>query len=223
MSSFSVVDAKGGEVYGPKQWKLYQTPNTTNLKFYISKWYFKWFWLFGPKIGSKWIMELGGGLSPNITMWGQTCILASWLHIFIQILVLFACFGCVVINHQKGGDCKENGPRAICLIEFWCLMNNTIRELISFSVFVFSSQDARFTWTKELRKATPQKKTLRGSKKSPSVLLRTVCARRTGLSSAPGNSSPTASSRWHSEKRPPDCPVWKACGANGHLLWQSNG
>jgi hypothetical protein len=22
-------------------------------------------------------------------------------------------FGCVVINHQKGGDCKENGPRAI--------------------------------------------------------------------------------------------------------------
>jgi hypothetical protein len=35
---------------------------------------------------------------------------ASRLHIFIQMLVLFACFGCVVINHQKGGDCKENGP-----------------------------------------------------------------------------------------------------------------
>jgi hypothetical protein len=68
---------------------------------------------------------------------GQTCILASRLHIFIQILVLFTCFGCVVINHQKGGDCKENGPRAIWLIEFWCLMNNTIRELISFLVFVF--------------------------------------------------------------------------------------
>jgi hypothetical protein len=33
--------------------------------------------------------------------------------------------------------CKENGPRAIWLIEFWCLMNNTIRELISFLVFVF--------------------------------------------------------------------------------------
>jgi hypothetical protein len=42
-----------------------------------------------------------------------------------------------------------------------------------------------------LRKATPQKKTLRGSKKSPSVLLRTVCARRTGLSGA----------------HTPDCPV----------------
>jgi hypothetical protein len=42
-----------------------------------------------------------------------------------------------------------------------------------------------------LRKATPQKKTLRRSKKSPSVLLRTVCARRTGLSGA----------------HTPDCPV----------------
>jgi hypothetical protein len=31
---------------------------------------------------------------------------------------------------------KENGPRAIWLIEFWCLMINTIRELISFLVFV---------------------------------------------------------------------------------------
>jgi hypothetical protein len=28
--------------------------------------------------------------------------------------------------------CKENGPRAIWLIEFWCLMNNTIRELMYF-------------------------------------------------------------------------------------------
>jgi hypothetical protein len=33
--------------------------------------------------------------------------------------------------------CKENGPQAIWLIEFWCLMINTIRELISFLVFVF--------------------------------------------------------------------------------------
>jgi hypothetical protein len=33
--------------------------------------------------------------------------------------------------------CKENGPRAIWLIEFWCLMNNTIHDLISFLVFVF--------------------------------------------------------------------------------------
>jgi hypothetical protein len=42
-----------------------------------------------------------------------------------------------------------------------------------------------------LRKATPQKKTLRRSKKSPSVLLRTVCASHTGLSGA----------------HTPDCPV----------------
>jgi hypothetical protein len=24
--------------------------------------------------------------------------------------LIFACFGCVVINHQKGEDCKENEP-----------------------------------------------------------------------------------------------------------------
>jgi hypothetical protein len=49
-------------------------------------------------------------------------------------------------THQEAGEnealskrqcCKENGPRAIWLIEFWCLMNNTIRKLISFLVFVF--------------------------------------------------------------------------------------
>jgi hypothetical protein len=33
MSSFSVVDAKGGEVVETKAMKCYQTPNTTNLKF----------------------------------------------------------------------------------------------------------------------------------------------------------------------------------------------
>jgi hypothetical protein len=93
--------------------------------------------------------------------------------------------------------CKENGPRAIWLIEFWCLMINTIRELISFSsVYVCSSQDARITWTKELRKATPQKKTLRRSRKVqkrrrvlPTDYLcvehQTVRYPHTGLSGAP--------------------------------------
>jgi hypothetical protein len=35
MSSFSVVDAKGGEDLGTKAWKIYQTPNTTQFKFFI--------------------------------------------------------------------------------------------------------------------------------------------------------------------------------------------
>jgi hypothetical protein len=35
--------------------------------------------------------------------------IVSRLHISIWYL-LFACFGCVVINRQKGRDCKENGP-----------------------------------------------------------------------------------------------------------------
>ena len=100
-----------------------------------------------------------GRLKSIMSHCGQSCILASRLHIFTQILVLFACFGCVVINHQKGGDCKENGPRAFWLIEFWCLMNNTIRELISFLVFVFVVHRMQRELDQGNEDATPQKKT----------------------------------------------------------------
>jgi hypothetical protein len=55
--------------------------------------------------------------------------------------------------------CKENGPRAIWLIEFWCLMNNTIRELISFLVFVFIVHRMRRELDQGNEDATPQKKT----------------------------------------------------------------
>jgi hypothetical protein len=68
---------------------------------------------------------------------GQTCILARRLHIFIQMFIIFACFGCVVINHQKEGDCKENGPHAIWLNRFWCLMINITCGLMCLLVFVF--------------------------------------------------------------------------------------
>jgi hypothetical protein len=55
--------------------------------------------------------------------------------------------------------CKENGPRAIWLIEFWCLMNNTIRELISFLVFVFVVHRMQRELDQGNEDATPQKKT----------------------------------------------------------------
>jgi hypothetical protein len=55
--------------------------------------------------------------------------------------------------------CKENGPRAIWLIEFWCLMNNTIRELISSLVFVFVVHRMRRELDQGNEDATPQKKT----------------------------------------------------------------
>jgi hypothetical protein len=32
------------------------------------------------------------------------------LHIFIQMFVIFACFGCVVINHQKGEIVRKMDP-----------------------------------------------------------------------------------------------------------------
>jgi hypothetical protein len=43
-------------------------------------------------------------------LWGQTCILASRLHIFIQMFVIFACFGYAVINHQKGEIVRKMDP-----------------------------------------------------------------------------------------------------------------
>jgi heme/copper-type cytochrome/quinol oxidase subunit 2 len=91
-------------------------------------------------------------------LWGQSCILASRLHILIQILVLFACFGCVVINHQKKGDCKENGPQAFWLIEFWCLMINTACGLICLLVFIIIVHRMRRELDQGNEDATPQKK-----------------------------------------------------------------
>jgi hypothetical protein len=55
-------------------------------------------------------MELGGGLSPQYHFVGQSCILASGLHIFIQMFVIFSCFGCVVSNHQKGNIVRKMDP-----------------------------------------------------------------------------------------------------------------
>jgi hypothetical protein len=42
-----------GEKFRDQSNENYIKHQTPNLKFYIYKWYFKWFWLFGPKIGSK--------------------------------------------------------------------------------------------------------------------------------------------------------------------------
>jgi hypothetical protein len=38
---------------------------------------------------------------------------------------------------KKGGDCKENGPRAIWLNRFWCLMINTTYGPMCLLVFMF--------------------------------------------------------------------------------------
>ena len=66
-----------------------------------------------------------------------------------QNFLLFACFGRVVINHQKGGDGKENGPLAHLL---WILVfddqHNQI-GLMNLQVIVLQfnrMQDV--TWTK---------------------------------------------------------------------------
>ena len=52
-------------------------------------------------------MVLGGGPSQH---WMVVSIQASVSGSICQFLQFYACFDCVVINHQKEGDCKEHGP-----------------------------------------------------------------------------------------------------------------
>ena len=42
--------------------------------------------------------------------WMVVSIQASVSGSICQFLQIYACFDCVVINHQKGGDCNEHGP-----------------------------------------------------------------------------------------------------------------
>jgi hypothetical protein len=70
---------------------------------------------------------------------------------------LFVCQ--IYVDDIIFGSCKENGPRAFWLIEFWCLMNNTIRELIRFLVVVFVVHRMRRGLDQGNKDATPQMKT----------------------------------------------------------------
>jgi hypothetical protein len=52
-----------------------------------------------------------GRLKSIISHYGdKTCILVSRLHIYNQMFMIFACFGCVVINHQKGEIVRKMDP-----------------------------------------------------------------------------------------------------------------
>jgi hypothetical protein len=56
-------------------------------------------------------------------------IFSLLLHIRIPLHINWCLYRCPL--------CKENGPRAIWLNEFWCLMINTIRELMCLLMFMF--------------------------------------------------------------------------------------
>jgi hypothetical protein len=173
------------------------------------------------------------------------------------MFVKFACFGSVVINHQKGGDCKKNVPRAIWLNRFWCLMINTTCGLMCLLVFMFVVHRMLKLvglrhWGKQHLKrrhyedhkwrSTSIKQSLRNEDKCCHWW--TVRLRSAGLSNATpdcpvpharlsgalGNTSPTASSRWHWWREATGLSGVtrglsgvKACSANGHLRCQSNG
>jgi hypothetical protein len=155
------------------------------------------------------------------------------------MLIIFACFGCVVINHQKGRDCKENGPQAIWLNRFCCLMINITCGLMCLLVFMFVVHRMLKLlglrhWRKQhlKRRHYEDHKKINNyqakSKKRRQVLpQQTVRLRSTELSGAPRNSSPTASSRWHWWREATGLSGVthglsgvKACSASGHLWCQ---
>ena len=137
------------------------------------------------------------------------------------MFVIFACFGCVVINHQKGGDYKENGPQVIWLNRFWCLMINITCGLMYLLVFVFVFVVHRMLkllgprhWGKQhlkTRHYEDQQVSSKVQETKNSVATTDCLAKSTGLSGgtpdcpvphaglsgALGNCSPTASSWWH--------------------------
>ena len=51
-------------------------------------------------------MVLGGGQSRH---WMVVSIQASVSGSIVKFCKFYACFDCVVINYQKGGDCNEQG------------------------------------------------------------------------------------------------------------------
>ena len=63
----------------------------------------------GEKYGEKQRGNLGFRGRPS-RHWMVISIQASVSGSICQFLQIYACFDCVVINHQKGGDCNEHGP-----------------------------------------------------------------------------------------------------------------
>ena len=73
-----------------------------------------------------------GRLKSIISLSGdKTCILASRLHISFKCLLYLLALVVLSSITKKGEIVRKNGPRAIWLNEFWCLMINTTYELVT--------------------------------------------------------------------------------------------
>jgi hypothetical protein len=77
-----------GENVGPKQASVSKVEEAS----YV--------WTLEEKIKKRWKFDLGG-------VWMMVSIQASVSGSnFVKFLQIYACFACVIINHQKGGDCS---------------------------------------------------------------------------------------------------------------------
>jgi hypothetical protein len=155
------------------------------------------------------------------------------------MFVIFSCFGCVVINHQKGGYCKENGPWTIWLDRFWCLMINITCGLMCLLVVVFVVHRMLKLlgprhWGKQHLKRRHYEDKVKSKKRrcvacGLSVRGAPDCpVPHTRLSGAPGTVALMASFRWHRGGKTTGLSSVKfglsgakSLHANGHLRWQT--
>ena len=70
--------------------------------------------------------------------WMVVSIQASVSSSIGQFLQIYACFDCVVINHQKCGDCNKHGPIYTILSDFGDRMTTQSMELMLFVSFLLS-------------------------------------------------------------------------------------
>jgi hypothetical protein len=150
-------------------------------------------------------------------------------------------FSIVVLVFDDHHNCKKNGPRAIWLNRFWCLMINITCGLICLLVFVFVAHRmlkllGPSHWGKQHLKRRHYDDQAK-SKKKMKCCLQTVWSGapncpvpHAGLSGAPGTVAPTTSSRWHcGEKTTGLSGVTsgvfgvKILRSNGRLRCQTNG
>jgi hypothetical protein len=142
------------------------------------------------------------------------------------------------------GECKENRPQVIWLNRFWCLMINITCGLLCLLVFMFVVHmmlkliGLRHSGKQHLKRKHYEDQHVSSKSKKQRIVLPLVDCQdestglssgtldcpvpHAGLSGAPGNISPTISSRWHRwrDSVTSGLSSVKACSTNGHLRYQ---
>jgi hypothetical protein len=68
------------------------------------------------------------------------------------VFYIFSCFGCVVINHQKGGNCRETDLDPFDYVILVFDDQHNLWTNVFANVYVYITHDAKWLWTATLMK-----------------------------------------------------------------------